>query len=486
VASIYKPSYTKTDPVTGRKVKRRTRHYIVEYREPGGIVRRVKGYPDKEATKQLARRLENRTAWQQEGMVDPEHLRRPLTIHLEDFRRHLEAKNNCPRHVAESVARVKAILDGCAFRYIGDMAPGRVEGWLADLRQDGRGIATSNGYLRAVKSFTAWLVRDHRTGQDVLKHLSRLNPDTDRRHERRSVATKEYHSLLETTRESTAAFRGLSGLDRFMLYTLAGYTGLRCGELASVTPASFGLDAEQPTVTVEAAYSKRRRKDTLPLHPDLAALFQEWIASKPKDIPLWPGTWKEKAAKMLRMDLAAARSAWIQEAKPDGRADREASSFLAYRDDAGRVFDFHACRGQFISELARRGVHPKTAQLLARHSSINLTMNTYTHLAMVDLANAVETLPAPPAAGPNTSADTMRATGTDGKLVGQLVGADRIRLHSTASARTGTRAEVESDGERKCLKNKPLDTRSHPEASTCIRVGEGTRTPDPQSHSLML
>ncbi|MFW5690732.1 MAG: tyrosine-type recombinase/integrase, partial [Planctomycetota bacterium] len=51
-------------------------------------------------------------------------------------------------------------------------------------------------------------------------------------------------------------------------------------------------------------------------------------------------------------------------------------------DDRGRVVDFHALRHTFISNLARAGVHPRNAQALARHSTIDLTMNVYTHVAM--------------------------------------------------------------------------------------------------------
>ena len=45
--------------------------------------------------------------------------------------------------------------------------------------------------------------------------------------------------------------------------------------------------------------------------------------------------------------------------------------------EAGRV-DFHSLRVTFITALARGDVHPKKAQELARHSSINLTMQVYT------------------------------------------------------------------------------------------------------------
>ena len=50
-------------------------------------------------------------------------------------------------------------------------------------------------------------------------------------------------------------------------------------------------------------------------------------------------------------------------------------------------------RHTFISNLARAGVHPRNAQALARHSTIDLTMNVYTHVAMSDLHDDVESMP---------------------------------------------------------------------------------------------
>ena len=52
---------------------------------------------------------------------------------------------------------------------------------------------------------------------------------------------------------------------------------------------------------------------------------------------------------------------------------------MLYKDHQGRYADLHANRHTFITNLARAGVSPKTAQTLARHSDIRLTMNVYTH-----------------------------------------------------------------------------------------------------------
>ena len=131
-----------------------------------------------------------------------------------------------------------------------------------------------------------------------------------------------------------------------MLYRFAAMTGLRASELASLTPASFDLAADTPTVTLEAACSKHRREDVLPLHPDLVARLRQWLtererqpdglrsvlafdrSSDVKPERLFPGTWPDKAAEMFRIDLEAAG--------------------IGYATDAG-IADFHSLRHTFIS-----------------------------------------------------------------------------------------------------------------------------------------
>ena len=104
--------------------------------------------------------------------------------------------------------------------------------------------------------------------------------------------------------------------------------------------------------------------------------------------------WPQKPSKMIRMDLEAASSEWILQARnPSERKKRESTCFLSYRDDAGCVADFHSLRHTFISNLARGGVHPKIAQALARHSTITLTMDRYSNTNRGQLADALSALP---------------------------------------------------------------------------------------------
>ena len=84
-----------------------------------------------------------------------------------------------------------------------------------------------------------------------------------------------------------------------------------------------------------------------------------------------------------------------------------------FRDEADRVFDFHGLRHQYVSNLAAAGVHPKIAQTLARHSTITLTMDRYTHVGLYDLSASVNSLPAIPVEISDTEAKVLKATGTE-------------------------------------------------------------------------
>jgi integrase len=106
-----------------------------------------------------------------------------------------------------------------------------------------------------------------------------------------------------------------------------------------------------------------------------------------------PHSLRDRVHEILKR-IGAAHTAWITEGETEKeKASRAKSDYLAYIDSAGLVFDFHALRHQFISNLPRGGASPKEAQALARHSTITLTMDRYTHLGIVDLTAALDRLP---------------------------------------------------------------------------------------------
>jgi integrase len=182
----------------------------------------------------------------------------------------------------------------------------------------------------------------------------------------------------------------MSGAERVLLHHLAVETGLRAYELWSLTLASFDFLAKPSIVTVAAAHSKRRRNDTLPLRAALVKKLRPFLATKLPEAKVFSMPERWHVAKMFRANLEAAN--------------------IAYVDESGRFADFHCLRHGFVSHLAASGVHPKTSQQFARHSTISLTMDRYTHTLRGADAEALAVMPdldRPPV-------EELRATGTDG------------------------------------------------------------------------
>jgi hypothetical protein len=134
----------------------------------------------------------------------------------------------------------------------------------------------------------------------------------------------------------------------------------------------------------------------------LAQSIQRWVEAKGLKhadflFPLrTPGGDLRRTSKMIKRDLRVAREKWINEAKtPEKQAERRKSDFLSYRDQDGLFADFHSARHTFVTNLGKAGVSPKLAQALARHSTINLTMNVYSHVGLDEKARAVASIPAP-------------------------------------------------------------------------------------------
>jgi len=342
---------------------------------------------------------------------------------------------------------------------------------LLALRSRGCSVRRSNAYLTALKSFFNWMVKDKRASENPLAHLSAGNQDTDRRHDRRELETGELRSLLTATRESRRLFRGLSGPERFHLYAVACGTGFRASTLASLTPESFDLENDRPTVTAAARNIKNRKTKVQPLSADVAELLRAYLEGKPAGQPIWPGTWasKRRAAEMVRLDLEAAGIPYVIDG-PDGPL----------------FADFHALRHTYLTLGARAGIDLRTLQELAGHSTPALTAR-YSHRRLHDLAGAVEKLPN--FLPEKIPAEALKATGTDGASPSAYT-----RLTRTLDGEVGRLMADDGydPGESENTTGLKLLNLQEVKAGKCLlmasegRVSEGTRTPDSQIHNLEL
>jgi len=372
--------------------------FYITYQVRPGQRRTVKGCKDRGATEVLARKLEADAMLRAKGIIDTkaEKLAQweamPIEQHLDAFEQAMQGKGSTAKHIRTTLAYIRRLSEACGFERPADIDAARVSAHVAHLKREGAGTRAINARLIAFKSFTRWMFRNERLRTDPMMQVAKLNAKTDRRRCRRALSDEELAWLIAAARKAPT-FQSMTGPERAMLYWLAVETGLRASELRSLTPESFGLaDLDRATVTVAAAYSKHRRDDVVPLRRDLAEALATFLEDRPARTAVF--AMPTRTAQMRKADMEAARQKWIHNAPSDKeRKAREHSGFLTYKDPSDRIADFHALRHTFITRLARSGIAPAVAKSLARHSTITLTMDHYTHTLVEDERSALARLP---------------------------------------------------------------------------------------------
>jgi integrase len=433
----------------GNRIRLLSKKWYGEYKDADGQPQCEPLSTDKTAAGQMLAERVKKAALKKAGLVNPfeEHYRRPLLDHLADWEVALLAGGAGVKHVKQTVACARRIIEGCRFDFINDLSASRVHLYLDGLRESrrvmqpldpnkewyvrkelaemlgvkpsavtpllrqhklegvgngknrrypkataeslralrsrGRSIKTTNLYLDAIKQFVSWLVQDRRIADNPLAHLSGGNVKLDRRHDRRALPIEELRAVIAAARQSDRSFRGLNGKARAILYSVACASGFRAEELSTLRPGSFDLDGELPTVTLSAENAKNGRTAVQPLPTDVAQELRAYLNGRPADSPVWPGRWFKKAAEMLRIELDACGIPYAVEG-PDGPL----------------YADFHALRHSYVALLDKSGATLKEAMQLARHSDPKLTMAVYGRAKLHDLSEAVQRLPSLlPAAG---------------------------------------------------------------------------------------
>ena len=329
---------------------------------------------------------------------------------------------------------MRSLAAECSFTTLADLRRETLERWLNAQTQAGMGARTRNSYLGSLLAFCNWCVETDRLTVNPFTAVTKANEKADPRRQRRAMDERELVKLLAVARErpmldAATVRRGprkgersgnvrpevrerleLLGRERALTYKTLVLTGLRKGELASLTVAHLRLDEPMPCLTLNAADEKNREGNDIPLRDDLAADLREWLADKlvrlqevarqagaPIPARLPPDTLvfnvPDKLCKILNRDLRLAG--------------------IPKRDDRGRVLDVHALRHTFGTLLSKGGVAPRTAQAAMRHSKLDLTMNVYTDPKLLDVAGALDALPALPLSGDGAEGEAARATGTD-------------------------------------------------------------------------
>src|SRR5690348_11888426 len=88
----------------GKRVKRISPFYTIEYAIHGGRPHRIRGYEDKLASEAKAAELKKALARGEQGLVDPyaAHRHRPISEHLTDWLADLGAKGRAAKYISNA------------------------------------------------------------------------------------------------------------------------------------------------------------------------------------------------------------------------------------------------------------------------------------------------------------------------------------------------------------------------------------------------
>ncbi|MEE9131240.1 MAG: site-specific integrase [Phycisphaerales bacterium] len=388
---VFQPEYTAR---SGKK-RRSPRHHV-EFRDHNSIRRRLPAFTDYSASVSFGRKVRelddlravgesprgDLARWV-DGLTDDVRAKLidwsildqrasmmtlPLAEHIEDWHQSILNNGRTKTHADRLKTQVSRLITACGFARFARITELEVQTYLSGLTCSAQ---TRNHAAHAVKQFSTWMVRHGRATQSPVSGLEMLNVRADRKRVRRALGLDDLINLLNVTRHGPTRGK-TTGIERSLIYWVAVETGLRASELRSLTAGSFDLVATPPTVTVEAGFSKRRRRDTLSLTDDLAAALRTHLASKLPSAAAFtiPG----RTAEMLKADLKRAK--------------------IPYRDPVtGEFYDFHSLRYQLATNLVRGGAHPAVMQARMRHSTVRLTMDIYARVGKDGQTAALDALP---------------------------------------------------------------------------------------------
>ena len=435
-----------------RRVRGRSRLHMARYRGGNGeIVEVATGCRDEVAARAVLTKLERRAELVRAGVLTAaedniaDHADVPLSRHLDAYERHLRAKGGNRRRISMLRRRLERLACECHFSKLNKMSAGTIERWLVGQADAGMAASTRNSYREAAVCFGNWCCRTHRLTHNPVGDVPRANQNVDLRHQRRALTEVELMRLLTVTSLRPLAEFGRvitstkvdpqqplrsratwkrepltvenfdvaverarealkdnpdlidrlerTGHERALTYKTLVLTGLRKGELASLTLAQLDFDGPVAYAVLNAADEKNRQGSNIPLRADLASELSLWLEERLGELQ----NEARKSRKPIPARLPASTHLFHISSGLTRILDRDlAAAGIPKRDERNRVVDVHALRVTFGTHLCAAGVPLRTAQAAMRHSKPELTANIYTDPKLLDVAGAIDALPALP------------------------------------------------------------------------------------------
>ena len=318
------------------RVRGQSRFFMARYRDGSGRTVEIStNCKDPIAARAVLTKLERKSELVRAGVMSPEedcaadHAGQPLSKHLDAYVRHLQAKGGNARRIGMVRRRIERVAGDCRFTTLGRMSTGPIEKWLVMQADAGLSAATRNGYRESLVCFGNWCRRTNRLTVNPFTNLPRADQNANRKHHRRALTEQELLRLLEVARKRPLAEYGRAvitkqtdrkrsaksratwtrepltfeniddamkrardaladnpdlineleqtGQERALIYKTLVLTGMRKGELASLTVFKLNFDGPVAYAALNAEDEKNRQGSSIPLRADLAAELSLWI-----------------------------------------------------------------------------------------------------------------------------------------------------------------------------------------------------------------
>ncbi len=290
--------------------------WMAKYRDVDGIVRRRStGCRDEQAARKVLSDWMSDVEKVTAGIITRDESEigsqaaRNITEHVEDYLAFLKAKTVRGRQVsAKHRANVSIQLDrlivDCEFRRLGDITRATLVRWMNSQADTGMMAGrTINTYRAAIIGFCNWAVKERRLANNPLEGLPKADETTKKRI-RRALTQDEIFRLLDAAenrplRDAMTIRTGQNkgkllatvgdderkrlihlGKMRRAIYATLIYTGLRKGELASLTVGDIHLNHETPYLHLSSKHSKNGQAARIPLRSDLVEILSEYLTDE--------------------------------------------------------------------------------------------------------------------------------------------------------------------------------------------------------------
>jgi len=405
--------------------------WSLEFRDKSDIKRYMKAYTNKGASEDLKKGIkqyllcnaptEDRDVMQkwiaelparernkliEFGMIDAENCAassKSLDELVNEFESWMRT-TKVPRHgylrdlhyVQITCSNIRRIVKDCGFKWWSDIKLYKVEQYLGSM---GLSKRTFNSYLMAIKQFCKWMVDNDQTDKSPIRKLKRLTLDDEPY--RRVLTVEEFARFLDAATKAPYRY-GMTGHERAVLYLLAAETGLRRGELQSLTVASFDFDDH--AIVVEKINTKNRKGARQYLRQERIEPLKEFFKGKLPQVKAFNITNYSRSCDMIKNDLKETEIIGY-----DGEVIQEA---IHFETKEGR-FDFHSLRYVFSTAVGKTNATWPEHKFLMRHSTKEDLTAHYTKIPPERLCEIIEQLPK--YQWPLPESMRLKATGTNDK-----------------------------------------------------------------------